>query len=111
MAHNIEIGKDGRAKMAYSNREIPWHRLGKPMDKDALTAEEMLVAAQADFDVVLASVAAIDAEGNMLRNPDGTPSSSPTRPSPPTRHSSFRSTLRLGFCSRAGSRTAAASTA
>jgi phage/plasmid-like protein (TIGR03299 family) len=73
MAHNIEIAKDGRAKMAYSNREIPWHRLGKPMDKDALTAEQMLVAAQADFDVVLASVAAIDAEGNMLRNPDGTP--------------------------------------
>jgi len=71
MAHNIEIGKLGKAKMAYADREIPWHRLGVPM-KGLQTAEAMLAAAEADFDVVLAEVAAIDANGEILRNPDGT---------------------------------------
>jgi phage/plasmid-like protein (TIGR03299 family) len=37
------------------------------------TAEAMLAAAQADFDVVTTNVAAVDAEGNFIRNPDGTP--------------------------------------
>jgi len=71
MAHNIEIGKLGKAKMAYADREIPWHRLGVPM-KGLQTAEAMLAAAEADFDVVLADVAAVDANGEILRNPDGT---------------------------------------
>ena len=71
MAHNIEIGKAGKAKMAYADREIPWHRLGVPM-KGLQTAEAMLAAAEADFDVVLAEVAAVDANGEILRNPDGT---------------------------------------
>ena len=30
MAHALEIDAAGRAKMAYADREIPWHRLGKP---------------------------------------------------------------------------------
>jgi phage/plasmid-like protein (TIGR03299 family) len=71
MPHNIEIGKAGKAKMAYADREIPWHRLGVPM-KGLQTAEAMLAAAEADFDVVLAEVAAVDANGEILRNPDGT---------------------------------------
>jgi phage/plasmid-like protein (TIGR03299 family) len=71
MPHNIEIGRDGRAKMAYADREIPWHRLGTPM-KGLQTVESMLSAAQADFDVVLAEVAAVDGNGEILRNPDGT---------------------------------------
>ncbi len=70
MAHQIEI-KNGKAKMAYAN-EIPWHRLGTKMD-GLQTAEAMLAAAEADFDVALTSVAAIDAEGNFIRNPDGSP--------------------------------------
>ena len=71
MAHNLEITKDGRAKMAYADREVPWHRLGAPMT-GLQTVEAMLAAAEADFDVVLAEVAAVDANGEILRNPDGT---------------------------------------
>lgn len=71
MAHNIELNKDGKARMAYADREIPWHRLGVAM-KGLQTADAMLAAADADFDVVLAEVAAVDANGEVLRNPDGT---------------------------------------
>jgi phage/plasmid-like protein (TIGR03299 family) len=70
MAHDIEI-KSGKAKMAYAN-EVPWHKLGTKMN-GLQTAEAMLSAAEADFDVALTSVAAIDAEGNFIRNPDGSP--------------------------------------
>lgn len=72
MAHNLEILKSGVARMAYADREIPWHRLGVPM-KGLQTAEAMLSAATADFDVVTTKVAAVDADGNFIRNPDGTP--------------------------------------
>ena len=71
MAHNIEISKDGRARMAFSDREVPWHRLGKSMT-GLQTASTMLEAADADFDVVLARVAAIDDDGKVILNPDGT---------------------------------------
>ena len=71
MAHNIEINKEGKARMAYAGKEIPWHRLGVSMD-GLQTASSMLAAAQADFDVVLTKVAAIDGEGKVLLNPDGT---------------------------------------
>lgn len=71
MAHNLEINKEGKAKMAYADREVPWHRLGVPMS-GLQTVEAMLAAAEADFDVVLAEVAAVDANGEILRNPDGT---------------------------------------
>lgn len=70
MAHNLEITKDGRARMAYADREVPWHRLGVPMS-GLQTVGAMLSAAEADFDVVLAEVAAVDANGEILRNPDG----------------------------------------
>lgn len=72
MAHDIEITKDGSARMAYADREVPWHRLGVPM-KGLQTAEDMLAAAQADFDVVTTKVAALDDNGNFILNPDGTP--------------------------------------
>ena len=72
MAHRLEMTKLGKAKMAYADREIPWHRLGTPMS-GLQTAEEMLAAAQADFDVVTAAVAAVDTEGNFICNPDGSP--------------------------------------
>jgi phage/plasmid-like protein (TIGR03299 family) len=72
MAHALEINALGKAKMAYADREIPWHRLGKPM-AGLQTAEAMLVAAQADFDVALTKVIAVDDDLNPLRNPDGSP--------------------------------------
>jgi len=72
MSHDLEMDAKGFARMAYADREIPWHRLGTPM-KGLQTAEAMLAAAQADFDVVITNVAAVDADGNFIRNPDGTP--------------------------------------
>jgi phage/plasmid-like protein (TIGR03299 family) len=71
MAHGLEIDAKGVAKMAYADREIPWHRLGVAM-KGLQTADAMLAAAQADYDVVTTKVAVVDADGNLIRNPDGT---------------------------------------
>ncbi len=71
MAHELEI-IGGKASMAYSDRQIPWHRLGTPM-KGLQTAEAMLEAANADFDVVITKVAAVDDDGNFIRNNDGSP--------------------------------------
>ena len=70
--HELELNEDGTARMAYADREIPWHRLGTAMS-GLQTAEAMLDAAQADFDVILTEVAAVDANGEVLYNPDGTP--------------------------------------
>ena len=56
--------------MAYADREVPWHRLGQPM-KGLQTAEAMLEAAYANFDVVTTRVAVCDDEGQPIRNPDG----------------------------------------
>ena len=72
MAHGLETDSKGVAKMAFADREIPWHRLGVPM-KGLQTAEAMLIAAQADYDVVTTKVAAIDDNGQFILNPDGTP--------------------------------------
>jgi phage/plasmid-like protein (TIGR03299 family) len=72
MAHGLEITPSGIAKMAYANREVPWHRLGQPM-AGLQTAEAMLAAAQADFDVALTKIIAVDDDLNPLRNPDGSP--------------------------------------
>lgn len=70
MSHAIEINEDGTARMAYADREIPWHRLGVPM-RELQTAEAMLEAAQANFDVVTARVAVCDDNGEIIRNADG----------------------------------------
>ena len=71
MAHDLAIDAKG-AMMAYADREIPWHKLGVPM-KGLQTADAMLQAARADFDVELTRVAAVDKDGNFILNPDGTP--------------------------------------
>ncbi len=71
MAHGLEINADGIARMAYADREVPWHRLGIAM-KGLQTAEAMLEASQADFDVVTTRVSVCDDNGEPLRNPDGT---------------------------------------
>jgi phage/plasmid-like protein (TIGR03299 family) len=72
MVHQIEINEDGTVRMAYADREIPWHRLGTPM-KGLQTAEAMLTAAQANFDVVTTRVAVCDDNGEPIRQPDGKP--------------------------------------
>ena len=71
MAHEIEINKDGTARFAYSDTGVaPWHKLGTRV-AGLQTAENMLMAAGADFDVVITRVAAVDSEGNLIRNSDG----------------------------------------
>ena len=71
MPHDLDQTADGVYRMAYSSREIPWHRLGQPM-KGLQTAEAMLEAAYADFDVVTTRVAVCDDLGQPILNPDGT---------------------------------------
>lgn len=72
MAHNLEVNKDGQARFAYADREAPWHRLGKPM-KGLQTLDAMLEAAQADYEVVLTKVAAVDDDGKLILDKDGRP--------------------------------------
>jgi phage/plasmid-like protein (TIGR03299 family) len=73
MSHQLEIKADGTAKFAYAaTGGVPWHRLGTPL-KGLATAEEMLKAAEADYEVRIVRVVACDEDGNILRNPDGTP--------------------------------------
>ena len=73
MSHELEISSSGKASMAYAtggDRAIPWHRLGTPM-AGLQTIDQMLKAANADFDVLLTKVAAVDDYGNLIRNSDG----------------------------------------
>jgi phage/plasmid-like protein (TIGR03299 family) len=69
VAHGLEI-RNGVASMAYADREIPWHALGVPM-KGLQTAEAMLAAAKADYDVVTTRVAAVDDDGELIRDASG----------------------------------------
>lgn len=71
MAHNLAFDSKG-AMIAYADREIPWHRLGKPM-RGLQTIDDMLTAARADYNVTLTRVAAISETGDVLRHADGTP--------------------------------------
>jgi len=73
MGHELEITKDGKAKFAYAaTGGKPWHYLGTPM-KGLSTVAEMLEAAEADYTVHLTKVAAVDDNGHIIYNPDGTP--------------------------------------
>lgn len=73
MAHEIEINKDGKARFAYAETGgKPWHYLGTSM-KGLGTVEEMLEASQANYNVLLTNVAAVDEDGNVILNPDGSP--------------------------------------
>lgn len=73
MAHELEIRQDGTAKFAYAaTGGHPWHMLGTPM-KGLSSIDDMLAAADANYEVRLVKVAAVDDYGNILRNPDNTP--------------------------------------
>lgn len=69
MSHGLDTTRSGKVRMAYADREIPWHRLGTPM-KGLQTAEEMLRAAEADYTVVLTQVAALDENGEVIWTQD-----------------------------------------
>ena len=73
MSHELDFQANGQARMAYAtggDRVIPWHRLGAPME-GLQTLEAMLEAAGADYDVLLTRVAAVDDNGELIRNSDG----------------------------------------
>lgn len=73
MSHELDFDNNGKARMAYAtggDRVIPWHRLGVPMD-GLQTVDAMLQAADADYDVLLTRVAAVDDAGEPIRNADG----------------------------------------
>lgn len=72
MAANIEINRDGTARFAYSGGKTPWHQLGKQMI-GLQTIDQMLEASQADYQVLLTKIAVVDNDGNLVRNPDGSP--------------------------------------
>jgi len=70
MSHGLDKTRAGKVRMAYSDVEIPWHRIGTPMT-GLQTSSEMLRAAGADFRVVLTRVAAVDENGNVIYVVDG----------------------------------------
>lgn len=73
MSHELDFRANGTARMAYAtggDRVIPWHRLGTPMS-GLQTVDAMLTAADADYDVLLTRVAAVDDNGELIRNSDG----------------------------------------
>ena len=73
MSHGIEKSENGIPRFAYSTGGgIPWHNLGVPLE-GLSTVEDILRAADADFDVILSRVAAIDEFGEFITNPDGSP--------------------------------------
>ena len=72
MGHELEINQN-KARFAYRSTGVaPWHRLGTRVE-GLQTAEKMIEIAQADFDVILTRVAAVDDDGKLITNSDGTP--------------------------------------
>lgn len=65
MSHGLDKTRAGKVRMAYSDVLIPWHRLGTQM-KGLQTASDMLRAANADYQVILSNVAALDLNGNII---------------------------------------------
>ncbi|MCX6137510.1 MAG: DUF932 domain-containing protein [Ignavibacteriales bacterium] len=57
MAHNLELDQSGQASMFYSG-EVPWHQLGRRLNKPA-TAGEAMQAARLDYTVVKRPLKAI----------------------------------------------------
>ena len=73
MPHELEQNNDGTTRFAYNvNGGHPWHHLGTPLH-GLQTVDQMLTAAQADYEVQLMRLAAVDDNGDFIRNPDGTP--------------------------------------
>ena len=60
------------SKVAYSDRMLPWHRLGTPVP-DGASVNQMLDIASCNYDVFTTKVAAVDANGKMLYDSSGKP--------------------------------------
>jgi phage/plasmid-like protein (TIGR03299 family) len=73
MAHDLEIKRDGKAKFAYNGEGgIPWHRLGTKLE-GLQTLDTMLEASEANYEVRLQKVAAVDDDGNLILDSAGNP--------------------------------------
>lgn len=72
MSHELDFTKDGKARMAYAGHVVPWHRLGTSV-RELQTVDAMLAASYTDYDVILTKVAAVDDDGELIRNTDGKP--------------------------------------
>lgn len=70
MPHDLEQFADGTASF-FSNREVPWHRLGV-LTQQALTAKEALHTARLDWTVEKFPVQVVIPEGNALGIPAST---------------------------------------
>jgi phage/plasmid-like protein (TIGR03299 family) len=57
MAHNLELDQNGQASMFFTG-DVPWHQLGRRLQKPA-TAAEAMEAAQLDYTVVKKPLKAI----------------------------------------------------
>ena len=57
MSHNLNIAENGQASMFYTG-QVPWHQLGRKLDKPA-TAAEAMEAANLDYTVVKKPLKAI----------------------------------------------------
>lgn len=65
MSHNLEL-HNGKASFAYNkNNGIPWHNLGEPMN-GYQTADEMLKAAYADYNVEVVPVYVTAPDGELV---------------------------------------------
>lgn len=71
MAHELDFKADGSARFVYAG-EVPWHRLGTKVN-GLRRVEEMLELAGANYEVLATRVVAIDDDGNILTNADGSP--------------------------------------
>jgi phage/plasmid-like protein (TIGR03299 family) len=71
MAHELDFTKDGTARFAYA-RDIPWHKLGTAVGGLG-NIDTMLKAASADYEVLATKVAAVNDDGSLILNADGTP--------------------------------------
>lgn len=71
MAHDLEMRSDGTARFVYAG-EVPWHRLGTKVN-GLRNVDDMLRLAEADYEVLVTRVVAIDDEGNIIYGPDGNP--------------------------------------
>lgn len=72
MAHELDFTKDGKARFAYAGHTIPWHRLGTSV-RGLQNIDDMLRISKTDYQVVLSPVAAVDKNGSLILNSDGSP--------------------------------------
>lgn len=71
MAHDLDFTEAGAARMAFIERQDPWHRLGTAVAQDDATLDNMMNASQTGFTVTARQVIATDANGEPLRNASG----------------------------------------